>query len=78
MAVVFGGKAWVGGRPCHWEEGWGGAPPEEKIEISGSEKCILVDPRDGFVMDNGESTLIIPFLFLHYLNCSVIRIISDH
>ena len=31
---------------------WG--PPTEKIEISGFEKCILVDPRDGFAMDNGE------------------------
>ena len=27
----------------------------KKIEISGSEKCILVDPGDGFAMDNGES-----------------------
>ena len=26
----------------------------EKIEISGSEKCILVDLGDGFAMDNGE------------------------
>ena len=29
--------------------------PQKKIEISGSEKCILVDPGDGFAMDNGES-----------------------
>ena len=26
-----------------------------KIEISSSEKCILVDHGDGFAMDNGES-----------------------
>ena len=32
-------------------------PPAEKksFEISGSEKCILVDPGDGFAMDNGDS-----------------------
>ena len=28
---------------------------QKKIEILGSEKCILVDPGDGFAMDNGES-----------------------
>ena len=27
---------------------WGGPPPEKKNYISGSEKCILVDPGDGF------------------------------
>ena len=32
-----------------------GGLPQKKIEISGSEKCILVDPGDGFAMDNGES-----------------------
>ena len=29
---------------------WGDSPRK----ISGSEKCILVDPGDGFAMDNGE------------------------
>ena len=29
--------------------------PLKNFEISGSEKCILVDPGDGFAMDNGES-----------------------
>ena len=29
--------------------------PQKKIEILGSEKCILVDAGDGFAMDNGES-----------------------
>ena len=32
-----------------------GCLPQKKIEISSSEKCILVDPGDGFAMDNGES-----------------------
>ena len=32
-----------------------GGLPRKKFEISGSEKCILVDPGDGFAMDNGES-----------------------
>ena len=32
---------------------WGS--PTEKIEILGSEKCILVDSGDGFAMDNRES-----------------------
>ena len=29
--------------------------PQKKFEISGFEKCILVDPGDVFAMDNGES-----------------------
>ena len=37
---------------------------EKKENISGSGKCILVDPRYGFGMDNGESPFIIP---LHYI-----------
>ena len=28
-------------------------PTSEKNEISGSEKCILEDPGDGFAMDDG-------------------------
>ena len=33
---------------------FGGPSPENVFEISSSEKCILVDPEDGFAMDNGE------------------------
>ena len=36
-------------------EGVFGGLHQKIIEISGSEKCILVDPGDGFAMDNGES-----------------------
>ena len=47
--------------------GGGGLPQKEKKieeEISGFEKCILVDSRDGFVMDNhGESTYYYFFIF---------------
>ena len=32
-----------------------GRSPRKKLEISGSVKCISVDPGDGFAMDNGES-----------------------
>ena len=31
-----------------------GGLPQKNLEISGSEKCILVDRGDGFAMDNGE------------------------
>ena len=31
--------------------------PYKNAEISGSEKCILVDPGDGFAMENGESNI---------------------
>ena len=30
-----------------------GPSPENFFEISSSEKCILMDPGDGFAMDNG-------------------------
>ena len=43
----------MGGAPLHL--GCLGGLPQEKIEILGSEKCILVDPGDGFAMDNDES-----------------------
>ena len=37
-----------------------GGLPQKKIAISGSnKKCILVDPGDGFGMDNGESKSLI-------------------
>ena len=36
------------------EEGVWGPPPEKQNEISGSEKCILVDPGYGYAMNNGE------------------------
>ena len=36
-------------------EGVWGASPRKEIEISGSERCILVDPGYCFVLDNGES-----------------------
>ena len=45
-------------------DGWGafssnweclGGLPKKHFEISGSEKCILVDPGDGFAIDNGGS-----------------------
>ena len=36
-------------------EGVFGGLPQKMFEISGSEKCILVDPGDGYAMDNGES-----------------------
>ena len=36
-------------------EGGVRGPPAQQIEISGSEKCILVDPGDGFAIDNGET-----------------------
>ena len=42
------GLAWQGVTP---DEGL----PQKMLEISGSEKYILVDPGDGFAMDNGES-----------------------
>ena len=58
MAVVFGERHGKVVAPCHWEEASLGGLPQKKIEISGFEKCILVDPIYGFVMDNGESTLI--------------------
>ena len=32
-----------------------GGLPQNIFEISGSEKCIFVDPGDGFTMDNEES-----------------------
>ena len=32
-----------------------GGLPQKLFEISGSEKCILMDPGEGFAMDNGES-----------------------
>ena len=47
MWSKFKGNFWRGG-------GVWGPPREKKIEISGSEKCILVDPGDGFAMDNRE------------------------
>ena len=36
-----------------------GGLPQKNFEISGSEKCILVDLGDGFAMDNGESKKIL-------------------
>ena len=33
--------------------------PQKKIAISGSQKCIVVDPGDGFAMNNGESKILI-------------------
>ena len=32
-----------------------GGLPQKMFEISGSENCILVEPGDGFAMDNVES-----------------------
>ena len=44
-----GGDAWWGGAPL--QLGVFGGLPQKNLEISGSEKCILVDPGDGFAMD---------------------------
>ena len=44
----------MGGRSRPIGGVWG-AFPRKWIEISGSEKFILVDPGDGFAMDNGET-----------------------
>ena len=45
----------MGGAPLQFRVfGGEGAFTRKKIEISSSEKCILVDPGDGFAMDNGE------------------------
>ena len=30
-------------------------PPEKLLRFQALRKCILVDPRDGFAMDNGKS-----------------------
>ena len=48
-----GGGGW-GRSPSIWGVWWGF--PRKKIEISGSEKCILVDPGDGFAMDKKQKT----------------------
>ena len=42
---------------------------EGRHEISGSEKCTLVDPENDFALDDGESTFIIPRSFSHLLVC---------
>ena len=53
FGVGMGGGEGVGVLPSNWGCLWGLSL--KNFEISGSEKCILVDPGDGFAIDNGES-----------------------